>query len=162
MARDGEPRWENSRIVLAPESFRVLLARERACSDRTGIPFCVIAFRLESGAARSFELERTIVAIEARVRATDDVGWLPAGDLGVLLREASVAEGLRLAQAIRSRAGAVSGMLACTAYGYPPFSARARRRPASRREKTEPARGSVDEPCANVPPPHPLAILFAP
>ena len=91
MARDGEPRWEDSRVVLAPESFRALLARERACSDRTGIPFCVIAFRLESGSARSFELERTIVAIEARVRATDDVGWLHAGELGVLLREASVA-----------------------------------------------------------------------
>jgi len=111
--RDHAPEY-----LLEAGAFRDLLAHERACSDRSGAPFSVLAFESQ----RESSAENALVAaIVARVRATDALGWLEDGRLGVLLRYASVTDALRVAHQVRQRAGAPEGVAACTVHGYPPF-----------------------------------------
>jgi hypothetical protein len=120
-----EQRRAEGQRELAPEylleegEFRALVAHERACSDRSGSPFSVLAFELSREAAVRAPL---VGAIVARVRATDALGWLEDGRLGVLLRYASVDDALAVAHQVRARAGAAPGELACTVHGYPPFA----------------------------------------
>lgn len=104
--------------LLEAESFRELLAHERACSDRSGAPFAVLAFEAGGEAGAEHAL---VAAIVARVRATDALGWLEDGRLGVLLRYATVADALRVAHQVRQRAGLREGAGVCTVHGYPPF-----------------------------------------
>lgn len=111
--RDHPPEY-----LLDEEAFRELIAHERACSERSGAPFAVLAFDL----ARERAAESALVgAIIARVRVTDALGWLEDGRLGVLLRYASVADALRIAHQVRARAGVAEGAAPCTVHGYPPF-----------------------------------------
>ncbi|HEX6882614.1 MAG TPA: hypothetical protein VF530_04480 [Planctomycetota bacterium] len=111
--RDHAPEY-----LLEAGAFRELLAHERACSERSGAPFSVLAFEAgrEPGAENAL-----VAAIVARVRATDALGWLEDGRLGVLLRYASVTDALRVAHQVRQRAGAPEGAAVCTVHGYPPF-----------------------------------------
>lgn len=103
--------------VLTPEEFRAVLLRERALSDRSGLPFAVLAFgvgREDEAAAR----ERLLDALAGRLRETDLLGWLE-GELAALLRYASVAEALRVA--VEVRALLAPDAPPCRAFGHPPF-----------------------------------------
>jgi len=102
--------------VLDRAGFRDVLRRERACSDRSHLPFAVLAFR--AGAVPDEELRDVIVT---RIRETDTVGWLENDELGVLLRHASVSDAVHVAEEIRERVTGADGPPRCTVYGYPPF-----------------------------------------
>jgi hypothetical protein len=114
--------------LLGEEAFRELVAHERACSDRSGAPFAVLAFDVGPRARQGDEL---VAAIVARVRVTDALGWLEDGRLGVLLRYATVEDALRVADEVRARAGAEPGIATCTVHGYPPFERGVARAPES-------------------------------
>ncbi len=104
--------------VLDPEGFRAVLLRERALSDRSRLPFTVLAFTLEREAEPAVR-ERLLHALAGRLRETDLIGWLQEGELAALLRYSSVAEALRVAAEVR--AILAPDAPPCRAFGHPPF-----------------------------------------
>ena len=69
-------------VILSAEQFQDVLQHERLRADRSQLPFCMIAM--------DFDVEPTefqvgvLDAIGCRVRATDVIGWLLDGRLGVI------------------------------------------------------------------------------
>jgi lipopolysaccharide/colanic/teichoic acid biosynthesis glycosyltransferase len=72
--------------ISSPDRFREILERERARTDRTGVGFSLVVFRL---AGRKREAYHTLYHLAelllARVRTTDEVGWSDKSSLGALL-----------------------------------------------------------------------------
>jgi len=70
----------------SPDRFRQIIERERARTDRTGVCFSLVVFRL---AGRKRDTYHTLYHItqllHARVRASDAVGWSDKASLGALL-----------------------------------------------------------------------------
>jgi lipopolysaccharide/colanic/teichoic acid biosynthesis glycosyltransferase len=68
------------------DRFRDLIERERSRTDRTGIRFCLVVFKL---AARKRDTYRTLYhlagLLTSRARTSDEVGWVDKTSLGVLL-----------------------------------------------------------------------------
>jgi hypothetical protein len=132
--------------ILGCEAFLGLLRRERACADRNQHSFVVLAYSVEQRAATA-----AFRAVISRVRATDVVGWLPGGRLGVLLRYATLSGAVGVAAAIGRRAWP-AGAPECTAYAYPP--------PASGRKPPKPESVPAPLPAAlPAPRPEPVSEL---
>jgi hypothetical protein len=102
--------------VLASVDLRAVLQRERALADRAESGFAVLVFH--SNGETKLPASALLQELAQRVRKTDVVGWLDE-NLCVLLRFASVADAIQLANEIHARLGASAA--ACTVYGHPPF-----------------------------------------
>jgi lipopolysaccharide/colanic/teichoic acid biosynthesis glycosyltransferase len=74
-----------SALVLGRDEFRRLLERERLRSDRNGETFSLITMTPPHRRYTDSLLPELIRALHSRLRATDDVGYLERGQLGVLL-----------------------------------------------------------------------------
>lgn len=106
--------------MLPAEELERVLRHERAVSDRSGEPFALLRFEVGPSPERA-RVAALLAAALQRVRATDVLGWLSGGEFAVLLRYTSVADALRVAQAIRTLAATVPGEFPCTVHGHPPF-----------------------------------------
>lgn len=84
----GQPR-----VVFSAEQFQSVLQHERLRSDRSGLAFCMIEIDADWGGDREVVLDK----IGKRVRATDIVGWLLDGRLGVIAPYTSELGALTLA-----------------------------------------------------------------
>lgn len=115
--------------VLPDREFERVLRHERALSDRSGEPFALLRFELGARPERA-RVAALMAAAMARVRATDVLGWLAAGEFAVLLRYTSVEDALGVARAIRTRAESAPGEFPCTVHGHPPFRRGESRAPA--------------------------------
>lgn len=75
------------------ETFRRLLNSERLRSDRNGMEFAVVQFRLTETCLDDAASSRFADALQQRLRETDDAGWFgrDGGDVAVLLWDAGVA-----------------------------------------------------------------------
>jgi len=116
--------------VLTPAELERVLTHERALSDRSSEPFALLRFEFDAQPARE-RIDTLIAAATQRVRATDVLGWRAPNEFAVLLRYTSVEDALRVAQSIRTLAGAVPGEFRCTVHGHPPFQRGESRAPAS-------------------------------
>lgn len=105
------PAWAVGRSALMPAAFRRQIRRECARTDRTGQVFSLIAF-----AARRHR-KRLIRTVTARVRETDEIGWLESGRLAVLLPDTPGPGAHALAEEIRGRIAASE--ILCTVHTYP-------------------------------------------
>ena len=108
--------------LLSPEQMRKVLARERARADRTADRFAVVTF---------VPLRRELVAagwaclvkvLRARLRFTDEVGWLEAGQLCAVLAGTGSEGAWKVLEAVNERLGHDYPALNCTIYAYPPDS----------------------------------------
>lgn len=70
-----------------PSQLAWVIQRERARSDRNGQPFCLLALMLRPGESSSGALERLVAICRARLRVTDDIGWLTTDTLAIVLPE---------------------------------------------------------------------------
>jgi len=62
-----------------------LLEQERARAERTGLEFSLLTFHVPAGEEGRRLVPRLAAELSSRVRATDTVGWLDQGRVGVLL-----------------------------------------------------------------------------
>ncbi len=72
--------------VDSPERFRQIIERERARTDRTGVCFSLVVFRLAGRKRDTYHcLYHIMQILLSRVRASDAVGWSDKTSLGALL-----------------------------------------------------------------------------
>lgn len=113
------------------EAFRALIDRERRLCDRSGSRFVVCALELPPG--------RSADVVVNRVRASDSVGWLAGGTIGILLRHCPQEMGVRFAEELCGTLedGAPAS---CVVYPYPPlFGTRLETREPEAQEREAPA-----------------------
>jgi hypothetical protein len=68
------------------ERFRDIIDRERARTDRTGICFSLVVFRLKGRKRETYRiLYHLLHLVVSRVRSSDEVGWVEKSAPGVLL-----------------------------------------------------------------------------
>jgi lipopolysaccharide/colanic/teichoic acid biosynthesis glycosyltransferase len=111
-------RGVGSTVILPAEQFHGVLQHERLRSDRSQLPFCMIAmdFGVEPSDFPSVALE----AIQHRVRVTDEIGWLFDGRLGVITPYTSGHGAQMLAQDLVSLSGASALEPEIEIYEYSP------------------------------------------
>ncbi len=100
------------------EELWAAVRRECSLADRTGREFCLLSFELPNGD------RRTVAALHekliARVRASDIIGWLFEGHVGVAMPHTSAEGATRLANDIRAQlGGGLASGLASRVYVYP-------------------------------------------
>jgi hypothetical protein len=85
--------------VQTVDRIRLVLQKERALADRTGLQFSVVVYRFAGrnpGASRN--VHRLARAMCKRSRTTDEVGWFDQQSLCAVLRVTSGEGGLRYAE----------------------------------------------------------------
>jgi len=76
---------EGLESLLSIAAFRRILDRERARTDRSGLPFSLVAFTPRNLETRHATLMHLAKYLRRRLRCTDDVGWLDAERIGAVL-----------------------------------------------------------------------------
>jgi lipopolysaccharide/colanic/teichoic acid biosynthesis glycosyltransferase len=72
--------------IYPAESFRRVMERERARTDRTGVAFSLAVFRIDSGKGDASSSIRFLADfIRSRVRLSDEVGWFDEKSVAALL-----------------------------------------------------------------------------
>jgi lipopolysaccharide/colanic/teichoic acid biosynthesis glycosyltransferase len=104
----------------AREGFRVLLARERMRSDRSGAVFSLAAFTFDPPDPRCDELLLAQI-LHQRLRATDDAGLLPDGRIAALLPETPPHGAWLLVDEICLRLEQAGRRARCQVFAYPPL-----------------------------------------
>ena len=108
---------ENSDAHDPSTDLQVLLKKERARSDRSGLPFSQILFEC-SEAGRSV-FDHTLRLVYRRIRLTDEVRLIGDGKIAVVLPDTS-SEGARaLADSILEALQANDQSVTCKLYSYP-------------------------------------------
>jgi len=106
--------------IHSPDGFRELIERERARTDRTGVGFSLVLFRL---AGRKRDTYHTLYHLAqlllARVRSSDEVGWSDKTSLGALLVGAGEAGSRKFGEAILSSLPKGLASPALEVYVYP-------------------------------------------
>jgi lipopolysaccharide/colanic/teichoic acid biosynthesis glycosyltransferase len=73
--------------IHGPEVFTSIVNRERHRSDRNRHAFSLVVFNLGPQPCRGKTADRMSAVLAQTVRCTDEVGWVDAGDIGVMLPE---------------------------------------------------------------------------
>jgi lipopolysaccharide/colanic/teichoic acid biosynthesis glycosyltransferase len=112
--------------LLPPEQMRKALARERARADRTGDRFAVVTFSLRGGppdgrdrAGQTSGWPVLVKTLRARLRFTDEVGWLEEGQLCAVLGGTGAEGAAKVVHDINQMLAADFPTLSCTIYTYP-------------------------------------------
>jgi lipopolysaccharide/colanic/teichoic acid biosynthesis glycosyltransferase len=109
---------DSLRPVHSPASFRYLLERERARTDRTGDKFSMISFLPREG-EREPVARHLVKVLQQRLRTTDDVGRLDDQQLAVLLPFTDGPGAWTLADAVCLLFPDDLTLPVCTVYTYP-------------------------------------------
>lgn len=86
--------------LYSEEVFHLAVQRERARTDRTGLAFSLVVFNVGAEQGENSLLATLSQVLKQRMRATDEVGWLESGRLGVLLYNTSGEGGYQFAQQV--------------------------------------------------------------
>lgn len=105
--------------LLPPASFRQLLLRERMRTDRTGSPFCVLAFPLQTTSGAQHNPQQLANLLSGWLRFTDQAGFLSDDVLAVFLPDTPLEGGSTVLELLRREHGEQAPPLECDAYLYP-------------------------------------------
>ncbi len=105
--------------LLSVCQFQQVLTRERARSDRSGDRFCMLSFAPRDNAAERDLLDKLPAILQRRLRATDEVGWLDAVRIGVVLPGTPPRGAWKLAEDVCHALAPLPEPL-CQVYSYPP------------------------------------------
>lgn len=105
--------------VLSAERMQFLLIRERSRSDRSSLPFCLIAFELESGQDLDAAVDLLIDVLHEQLRISDDIGLLDDGRLAALLPDTPLEGGELVAERVTRRCREAKVGLSTTLFVYP-------------------------------------------
>jgi lipopolysaccharide/colanic/teichoic acid biosynthesis glycosyltransferase len=129
--------------VRSHREFASILNRERDRADRTGQGFSLVVFELGADGENSPCTRLLVPILTNRVRSTDDIGWLEAGRLGVVLPHTTPDSAWKFVGNVRQALNGGSAPIECIVYAYPsswppqpdetpPEDPRSRRREPSR------------------------------
>ncbi|MCE9614612.1 MAG: sugar transferase [Lentisphaerae bacterium] len=99
------------------DEFRRILQRERTLVDRNGHAFSVIVLVSPTREHDAFDV--TLNYLDRRIRTTDELGWLDATRVGVLLRCTDQDGAWKLAQCVAAELVAHHKAPVCRVYTYP-------------------------------------------
>jgi len=102
-----------------PSQLAWVIQRERARSDRNGQPFCLLALMLRADAQSSEAVERLVAICRARLRVTDEFGWLENDTLAIVLPETPAAGAWKVADDLCVSMPDHLEPPACRVYFYP-------------------------------------------
>ncbi len=105
--------------VCSVGQFWKTLRRERARTDRNGVPFSLLTFtppQRSSASATLICLSRTLTE---RLRLTDEVGWLDEWQVGVMLPATGAAGAWKVANDVVQAFSDDMLLPLCRVYGYP-------------------------------------------
>ena len=74
-----------SHFVFSTQDFDAILRYERARIDRSGSHFSLVALEVEKYLEEADELNRLLHTLRARLRTTDQLGWLDERTIGILM-----------------------------------------------------------------------------
>ncbi|MFO7606542.1 MAG: sugar transferase [Desulfurivibrionaceae bacterium] len=106
--------------IYGEKEFSRILARERARAERSTHRFSLIVFENGERKLSSKEENDFLTELTARMRVTDEAGWLRQNRIGVILHNASTPDAWKFARKIRSSLLTAKGQLLCKVYSYPP------------------------------------------
>jgi lipopolysaccharide/colanic/teichoic acid biosynthesis glycosyltransferase len=98
--------------VCSPETFRALLRHERARADRDGSEFSLAVFDTAGNPSLTRRIRRLL-------RSIDEVGWIDARTLGVLLPSTPRAGGEAFSRRVLDRLDGSDGTPSWRVYSYP-------------------------------------------
>lgn len=111
---DGPRPGEGANGLVSERFFSQALRRERAVSERTDVPFAVVALE-DRGTPGALEV------LQARARRTDVLGRLDRRRIGLLLRSCGIDDARRVAIELEERLEAIGLTPSITIYPYPPL-----------------------------------------
>ena len=82
---NGTGRLSPDRPIRTVNEFRDMIEYERARSNRSGLPFCVVVFDAKANGAEIAALDRVSMILQDRLRDTDEVGWISDRQIAALL-----------------------------------------------------------------------------
>ena len=106
------------RHLLTSEQVMQMLERERARSDRSGLGFCLAVFGIDPQGKRKDSLPRIARAALRRARLTDEVGWLDAEHVCVLLPDTAAGGARRLTRDVAGTLARAGIKPEVRIYGY--------------------------------------------
>ncbi len=111
--------WPSARlhVTYSEADFRRVLQRERVMTDRSGRSFSVIL--LTARDQRPETLARMLPYLDRRLRASDELGWLNAAQLGLLLRDTDAVGAGALVRQLTAELTARECAPACRVSTYP-------------------------------------------
>jgi lipopolysaccharide/colanic/teichoic acid biosynthesis glycosyltransferase len=117
----GNKRVNTPGGIHSPDSFRLILERERARTERTGHTFSLVLFGCNQGQGNDTALlERLGTVLVQKVRLIDEVGWYEEGKtMGALLPGTSVEGASQFIEIIRQKIGEEASILEYKIYIYP-------------------------------------------
>jgi lipopolysaccharide/colanic/teichoic acid biosynthesis glycosyltransferase len=89
--------------LLLPEQVRRLLERERARAERSGEPLALLTFAAPRGRLLAAEVHTLAGALHARLRVTDEAGWLDRRQVCAVLPGTTTEGAWRVSDDIRAR-----------------------------------------------------------
>lgn len=105
--------------LLTSDAFQHLLLRERMRTDRTGSPFCVLAFRLVSADGRHHQIDRLAGLLSGWLRFTDQCGFLGDDAVAAFLPDTPAEGGLKVLADLRREYEGQGPTLECDVFAYP-------------------------------------------
>ncbi len=106
--------------VQTADRIRLVLQKERALADRTGLQFSVVVYRFTGrNVAASRNVHRLARAMCKRARTTDEIGWFDQNSLCAVLRVTSGEGGLRFASDVCQMLTGKMPKPLYTVYTYP-------------------------------------------
>jgi len=115
-------RMNASGVIHSPDSFRMILERERARAERTGHIFSLVIFSFNHGKGTdAVMLEQLGTVLVQKVRMSDEVGWYDEGkSIGTLLPGTTANGAAQFIEILRKKIGEeVESSLVSTVYTYP-------------------------------------------
>ena len=109
-------------VIHSPDSFRMILERERARAERTGHIFSLVIFCFNHGKGTdAVMLEQLGTVLVQKVRMSDEVGWYDEGkSIGALLPGTTANGAAQFIEILRKKIGEeVESSLVSTVYTYP-------------------------------------------
>jgi lipopolysaccharide/colanic/teichoic acid biosynthesis glycosyltransferase len=107
------------RNMHSPARIRMILRRERMRTDRNGDPFCLVTFRAREPENVEGSLVKLVKTLKRRLRYTDDIGWLDAERVAVVLPSTPLRGAKKVADDICRSCATDSGPPLCAIYSYP-------------------------------------------
>jgi hypothetical protein len=106
--------------VQTVDRIRLVLQKERALADRTGLQFSVVVYRFTGrNVAASRNVHRLARAMCKRSRTTDEIGWFDQHSLCAVLRVTSGEGGIRFASDVCQMLNGKMPRPLYTVYTYP-------------------------------------------
>lgn len=119
-AAHGQENRVNDGIYGEKEFMRVL-ARERARAERSDHHFSLVVFETRCGKQPHSNAQTHLLdELHARMRTTDEAGWLRQNRIGAILHNATAQNGWLFAKNIQMSLLADGTQLLCSVYSYPP------------------------------------------